>query len=241
MHVHVVTVFPELFASPLAVGIPKRARERGVLRVSLIDLRDYTHDRHRSTDDTPYGGGQGMVMKVEPIVDALEAIATGAPRAHRVLLSPRGRTLDHARVASLATHDDLVLICGRYEGVDERVANFVDEELSIGDYVLSGGELGAMVLIDAITRLLPGALGNAESAHAESFATGLLEHPQFTRPESFRGHAVPPVLLSGDHAAIEAWRDAEARTLTARLRPDLLTDSDAVPGADRGSRQGDAR
>jgi len=222
MHVHVITVFPEFFASPLAVGIPKRARERGVLDVSLVDLRDYTDDRHRSTDDAPYGGGHGMVMKVAPIVDALEAIAVGAPKAHRVLLSPRGRTLDHAHVASLATHDELVLICGRYEGIDERVADFVDEELSIGDYVLSGGELGAMVLIDAMTRLLPGALGNAESAHAESFATGLLEHPQYTRPESFRGRTVPPVLLSGDHAAIEQWRDAEARALTARLRPDLL-------------------
>lgn len=234
MHVHVITVFPEIFASPLAAGIPRRARERGVLGVSLIDLRDYTDDRHRSTDDTPYGGGHGMVMKVAPIVDALEAIAIGAPRAHRVLLSPRGRTLDHARVASLATHDDVVLICGRYEGIDERVTDFVDEEVSIGDYVLSGGEFGALVLIDAMTRLLPGALGNAESAQTESFATGLLEYPQYTRPESFRGRAVPPVLLCGDHAAIDAWRDAEARALTARLRPDLLTHSGATPDTGNG-------
>jgi tRNA (guanine37-N1)-methyltransferase len=222
MHVHVVTIFPELFVSPLAVGIPTRARDRGLLRVSLVDLREYTHDRHRSTDDAPYGGGQGMVMKVEPIVDALEAIAAGAPRAHRVLLSPRGQTLHHAAVADLARHDELVLVCGRYEGVDERVHDFVDETLSIGDYVLSGGELAAMVVIDAVARLLPGALGNAASAPEESFATGMLEYPQYTRPESFRDRPVPPVLLSGNHGAIAAWRKAQARALTARVRPDLL-------------------
>jgi tRNA (guanine37-N1)-methyltransferase len=222
MHVHVVTIFPELFASPLAAGILRRARELGILRVSLVDLREYTNDRHRTTDDYPYGGGQGMVMKVEPIADALDAIAAGVPNAHRVLLTPRGRRLDHAGVAALARHRDLVLICGRYEGVDERVHAYVDEEISIGDYVLSGGEPAALVLIDAVTRLLPGALGNAASAPAESFATGLLEHPQYTRPESFRGQDVPPVLLSGDHAAIAAWRDQSARALTARLRPDLL-------------------
>jgi tRNA (guanine37-N1)-methyltransferase len=222
MHVHVVTIFPELFASPLAAGILRRARELGVLRVSLVDLREYTNDRHRTTDDYPYGGGQGMVMKIEPIAEALDAIAAGVPNAHRVLLTPRGRRLDHAGVAALARRQELVLICGRYEGVDERVHAFVDEEVSIGDYVLSGGEPAALVLIDAVTRLLPGALGNAASAPAESFATGLLEHPQYTRPESFRGLDVPPVLLSGDHAAIAAWRDRSARALTARLRPDLL-------------------
>jgi tRNA (guanine37-N1)-methyltransferase len=230
MHVHVVTIFPELFASPLAVGVPKRARDRGLLGVSLVDLREYTHDRHRSTDDAPYGGGQGMVMKVEPIVEALEAIAAGTPAAHRVLLSPRGPRLDHARVADLARHESLVLVCGRYEGVDERVLAFVDEELSIGDYVLSGGELAAMVVIDAVTRLLPGALGNEASAPAESFATGLLEHPQYTRPETFRGRSVPPVLLSGDHAAIAAWRDEAARALTAHRRPDLLRAAPAPEG-----------
>ncbi len=222
MHVHIVTIFPELFASAVAVGIVKRAREAGVLRLSLVDLREYTHDRHRSTDDYPYGGGQGMVMKPEPIALALDAIAEGAPRARRILLSPRGAVLDQARVRRLATEDDLVLVCGRYEGVDERVRSFVDDELSIGDYVLSGGEVAALVVVEAVTRLLPGALGNAESAVSESFTEGLLEYPQYTRPETFRGLPVPSVLLSGDHAAIARWRADAAREVTRRVRPDLL-------------------
>src|ERR1700752_4876757 len=163
MHVHVVTIFPEFFASAVAVSIVKRAREAGVLHLSLVDLREYTRDRHRSTDDYPYGGGQGMVMKPEPIALALDALAAGAPRARRILLSPRGAVVDQARVRALAGEDDLVLVCGRYEGVDERVRSFVDEELSIGDYVLSGGEVAALVVIEAVTRLLPGALGNAAS------------------------------------------------------------------------------
>jgi tRNA (guanine37-N1)-methyltransferase len=222
MHVHVVTIFPELFASPLAVGIVKRARDGGLLRVSLVDLREYTRDRHRSTDDYPYGGGHGMVMKPEPIVAALDAIAAGAPHARRILLSPRGSVLDHALVAALAREEDLVLICGRYEGVDERVRSFVDDEISIGDYVLSGGEIAALVLIDAVTRLIPGALGNVASALSESFTSGTLEYPQYTRPATFRGLAVPPVLLSGDHTAIERWRESEAQRITRRVRPDLL-------------------
>lgn len=222
MHVHVLTIFPELFASPLAVGVVKRAREAGLLRVSLVDLREFTHDRHRSTDDYPYGGGSGMVMRPEPIVEALDAIRAARPDAHVVMLSPRGPRLDHARVTTLAACTDLVLVCGRYEGIDERVRDFVDAEVSIGDYVLSGGELGALVVVDAVTRLLPGALGNESSAETESFATGLLEYPQYTRPETFRGRTVPPVLLSGDHAAIGAWRERAAREVTARVRPDLL-------------------
>lgn len=222
MRVHVVTIFPEFFATPLAVGIPKRARETGLLDVSLVDLREYTHDRHRTTDDTPYGGGHGMVMKITPIVEALEAIAESAPRAHRVLLSPRGAVLDHRAVMRLAAVRDLVLVCGRYEGVDERVRDFVDEELSIGDYVLSGGEPAALVVIDAIVRQIPGALGNLASAGSESFVDDQLEYPQYTRPEIFRDRAVPPVLLSGDHAAIAAWRSEAAREVTARRRPDLL-------------------
>jgi tRNA (guanine37-N1)-methyltransferase len=223
MRVHVVTIFPELFASPLSVGIPKRARDAGFLRVSLVDLREYTHDRHRTTDDAPYGGGHGMVMKAAPIVDALEAVAATAPRAHRILLSPRGPALDHRKVMALAAVDDLVLVCGRYEGVDERVRDFVDEELSIGDYVLSGGELAALVVIDAVVRQIPGVLGNLESAGSESFVDDQLEYPQYTRPEVFRDRPVPPVLLSGDHAAIAAWRANAAREVTARTRPDLLT------------------
>ena len=222
MRVHVVTIFPEFFASPLAVGIPKRARETGLLQVSLVDLREYTHDRHRTTDDTPYGGGHGMVMKVTPIVEALEAVAASAPRAHRVLLSPRGPALDHRAVMRLAAVEDLVLVCGRYEGVDERVREFVDEELSVGDYVLSGGEPAALVVIDAIVRQIPGALGNLASAGSESFVDDQLEYPQYTRPEVFRDRAVPAVLLSGDHAAIAAWRAAAAHEVTAHRRPDLL-------------------
>lgn len=222
MHVHVLTIFPEFFATPLAVGVPKRARDAGVLRVSLVDLREYTTDRHRSTDDYPYGGGPGMVMKAEPIIEALEAIRLGAPRTRRILLSPRGPVLSHARATDLATAGDLALVCGRYEGVDERVRDFVDEELSIGDYVLSGGEAAALVVLDVVARLLPGVLGNVESAGDESFATGMLEYPQYTRPDIVRGMPVPPVLLSGDHAAVARWRDAQARELTRRVRPDLL-------------------
>jgi len=222
MHVHLVTIFPEFFATPLAVGILKRARDAGALQVSLVDLREYTTDRHRSTDDYPYGGGAGMVMKAEPIIDALEAIRGGAPGARRVLLSPRGPVFSHRRAVSLAGDADLVLVCGRYEGVDERVRHFVDEELSIGDYVLSGGETAALVVLDAVVRLLPGVLGNATSADTESFATGSLEYPQYTRPESVRGLTVPAVLLSGDHAAVARWREEQAEALTRRVRPDLL-------------------
>jgi tRNA (guanine37-N1)-methyltransferase len=222
MHAHIVTIFPELFASPLAVGVLKRARDAGVLRVSVVDLREYTVDRHRSTDDYPYGGGSGMVMRPEPIVAALDAITAGAPRARRILLSPRGATFDDAHARALAGEQDLVLVCGRYEGVDERVRQFVDDEISIGDYVLSGGEIAALVVVDAVTRLLPGALGNASSAQAESFASGMLEYPQYTRPETFRGASVPAVLLSGDHAAIARWRAERAERITRENRPDLL-------------------
>ena len=222
MHVHVLTIFPEIFATPLAVGILKRARDVGVLRVSLVDLREYTGNRHRSTDDYPYGGGQGMVMKAEPVIEALDGVRLGAPNARRILLSPRGERLTQARAEALAAERDVAIVCGRYEGVDERVRPFVDEELSIGDYVLSGGEVAALVVLDAVSRLLPGALGNADSAGAESFSAGLLEYPQYTRPETVRGLVVPPVLLSGDHQEIARWRDAEARELTRRVRPDLL-------------------
>jgi tRNA (guanine37-N1)-methyltransferase len=228
VRVHVLTIFPEFFASPLATGIPKRARDAGLLDVSLVDVREYTHDRHRTTDDYPYGGGSGMVMKPEPLVEALDAITAAVPQAHKILLSPRGAVLDHAKAASLAAIGDLVLICGRYEGIDDRVRHFVDAELSIGDYVLSGGEIAALAVIDTVVRLVPGVLGNDESAAAESFAEGLLEYPQYTRPPSFRGYDVPPVLLSGDHAAIARWRHDAALDATRRLRPDLLAPQQPV-------------
>jgi tRNA (guanine37-N1)-methyltransferase len=192
-----------------------------VLRVSLHQLRDYAEGRHLQVDDVPYGGGPGMVMKPEPLVAAIEHVAA-VERPHRVLLAARGERFDQRRAAALAGETSLLLVCGRYEGVDERVRAHVDEELSIGDYVLSGGELAALVILDAIARLLPGVLGNEASAPDDSFVTGLLEHPQFTRPWTFEGAAVPDVLASGDHAAVRRWRREEALRITFERRPDLL-------------------
>ncbi len=223
MDVHVVSLFPEMFASPLGASIPQRAQQKRLLEIVLWNLRDFATDRHRVTDDTPYGGGQGMVMKVEPIVGALEAVCEGLIAPWRILLSPQGRPLHQRVVAELSARETLVLLCGRYEGVDERVRAFVDDEISIGDYVLSGGELPAMVLIDAVARVLPGVLGNPASRDEESFSAGLLEYPQYTRPEDFRGIRVPSVLLSGDHGAIAAWRRHEELRRTAERRPELLT------------------
>jgi tRNA (guanine37-N1)-methyltransferase len=222
MQIHVITLFPEMFASPLGASIPKRAQEKNLVRLFLWNLRDFASGKHRVTDDTPYGGGQGMVMKPDPIVVAVEAISDSLADPWRVLLSPQGQRLNQTIVARLADRENIVLVCGRYEGVDERARAFVDEELSIGDYVLSGGEIPAMVLIDAITRLGPGVLGNVASAADESFSEGLLEHPHYTRPEEFRGMRVPEILLSGDHAGIAAWRRREALRRTIERRPDLL-------------------
>jgi tRNA (guanine37-N1)-methyltransferase len=221
MRIHVITLFPEIFGSPLAASVLGRARSRGVVEIFLHQLRDYAAGRHAAVDDTPYGGGQGMVMKPEPLIAALEHVcAPDSPR--RILLSPRGGPFDQRRAEALAGERALCLVCGRYEGVDERVTASVDEELSIGDYVLSGGELAALVVIDTVTRLLPGALGNAESPADESHATGLLEHPQYTRPEEFRGLRPPAVLFSGDHGAIARWRREESLRVTLARRPDLL-------------------
>jgi tRNA (guanine37-N1)-methyltransferase len=224
VRIHVVSIFPEVFGSPLAVGILRRARERGLVDVSLHQLRDYASGRHLQVDDTPYGGGQGMVMKPEPLVAAIEHVAAAdAPR--RILLSARGARFTQARARALADQRALLLVCGRYEGVDERVSAYVDEELSIGDYVLTGGELAALVVIDAVVRLLPGALGNDASPADDSYTTGLLEHPQYTRPEGFRDARVPEVLLGGDHATIARWRRQEALRTTLARRPDLLADA----------------
>jgi tRNA (guanine37-N1)-methyltransferase len=220
VHVHVITLFPEAFGSVLAVGPVRRARTLGVLEVSLHQLRDYATDRHATVDDVPYGGGQGMVLKVEPLALAIEHVTAVGPM-RRVLLSPRGTPLTQAWIAAAAAEPALLLVCGRYEGVDERVRGWIDEEISIGDYVLSGGEPAAAVVIDAIARLLPGAVGNAASTADESFSAGLLEYPQYTRPAEFRGVRVPDVLLSGDHQAIARWRQTEAEHLTAERRPDL--------------------
>jgi len=229
LRIDVVTIFPALFepfARESMVGI---ARQRGKLVLAVHDLRDWTSDRHRTVDDAPYGGGPGMVMKPEPLVAAIEALAgeKGPDRNARViLLSPRGRRLDQERVEALARDEHGVLVCGRYEGVDQRVIDLaVDEEISIGDYVLCGGEVAAMAIIEATTRLLPGVLGNPESTEWESFRNGLLEGPQYTRPATFRGRGVPEVLLSGDHGKVAAWRRAQARTETRERRPDLLVTS----------------
>jgi tRNA (guanine37-N1)-methyltransferase len=200
----------------------QKGQERGALQFELCNIRDYATDKHRVTDDTPYGGGQGMVMKPEPVVAALEALGTGPARPWRILLSPQGRPLTQLHAATLATHDALALVCGRYEGVDERVRSFVDEELSIGDFILSGGEIAALVVIDAVSRLVPGVLGCSDSAVVESFGEGVLEYPQYTRPPEFRGLRVPDILLSGDHGAIARWRRHEALRRTYERRPDLL-------------------
>lgn len=220
MIIEVLTLFPELFPGPLTSGVTGRGLAAGLVMLRTHNLRDYTHDRHRQVDDIPYGGGAGMVLKPEPIFEAVRAREGKGPV---ILLSPQGELLTQQLVRDLARHDDLYLICGRYEGVDERVAaNLVDREISIGDYVLTGGELPAMVLIDAVSRLVAGVLGSEESPKDESFAEHLLEYPHYTRPAVFEGHAVPDVLLSGHHAEIERWRHTQAADRTRKRRPDLL-------------------
>ncbi|HXG53114.1 MAG TPA: tRNA (guanosine(37)-N1)-methyltransferase TrmD [candidate division Zixibacteria bacterium] len=218
----VITLFPSMLESPLGHSILKKAQEKELISVSMVDPRDYTADRHRIADDYPYGGGHGMVMKPEPLVASIEDVRRKSPGARVILLCPQGRVFDQAVAARLARENHVVLVCGRYEGVDERVKAFVDEELSIGDYTLSGGEPAALVVIDAVARLVAGVLGNERSAAEESFVEGLLEYPQYTRPEEFRGMRVPDVLLSGDHERIRRWRRRASVALTAERRPDLL-------------------
>jgi len=218
--IEVLTLFPEMFPGPLSAGVTGRGLASGLVTLRVHNLREYTHDRHRQVDDVPYGGGAGMVLKPEPIFEAVRARTGDGPV---ILLTPQGKLLNQAVVRELASHDDLYLICGRYEGVDERVAtHLVDREISIGDYVLTGGELPAMVLIDAISRLVTGVLGSEESPKDESFDQHLLEYPHYTRPAEFEGHLVPEVLRSGHHAEIERWRRAQAAERTRRRRPDLL-------------------
>lgn len=229
MGIDVITLFPELFETPLHTSLLGKAVSSGLVRVGVHDLREQGLGRHRAVDDEPYGGGAGMVMRPEPIFAAVEALR--APEAHVVLLGPRGKRLDQVTCAALAARDHIVLLCGRYEGVDERVAEgLADEEISIGDYVLSGGEAAALVVIEAVTRLVPGALGNEESLATESHTSGLLEYPQYTRPAEFRGVAVPEVLLSGDHGAVRRWRAQQSERITRERRPDLLA-PDGDPAA----------
>ena len=222
MNVDILTLFPEMLRPMLSQSILGRAVEADLLRVRLTDIRDFTADRHRRVDDYPFGGGAGMVMAAQPIVDAVDAVDPER-RARRVYLSPRGRRLDQRVVEELAREENLLLLCGHYEGVDQRAIDLcVDEELSIGDYVLTGGELGALVVVDAVARLVPGVLGSAESGEDESFTTGLLEYPLYTRPDEFRGLRAPDALLGGNHAEIAAWRRERSLDLTRARRPDLL-------------------
>ena len=219
MRLSLVTIFPEYFASPLTVGVVGRAIEAGLLQVEVVDLRARGLGRHRQLDDAPFGGGPGMVMMVEPLAAALEPLAG----THRALLTPAGRPVTQATLDRWATLAALTLVCGRYEGVDERVAeHFIEEEASLGDFVLAGGEAAALAVVEGVARLLPGALGNPESAGAESFRDGLLEEPLYTRPADFRGWTVPEVLLSGDHARIAAWRRRQREERTRERRPDLV-------------------
>jgi tRNA (guanine37-N1)-methyltransferase len=222
MRIQVLTIFPELFTPFLATSLVGRAISRGLLSVEVRDLRDFSEDRHRSVDDEPYGGGGGMVMTAPPWIRAVRALSAEGAAPWRVLLSPQGVRLDDSEVRRLASRGRLILLCGRYEGIDERVRmTVVDEEVSIGDYVLSGGELPAMVVIEAVSRQVPGVVGLAESVTQDSFRDGLLDHPHYTRPPVVEGLAVPEVLLSGDHAAIRRWRLEQATKATREKRPDL--------------------
>ena len=221
MKIDVLTLFPAMFAGPLDESIVKRAREKGLVDLKIHNLRDWTHDRHKTVDDRPFGGGPGMLLKPEPLFAAVESLSREKTRV--ILLSPAGRPFSQAIARELAEAEDLLLVTGHYEGFDERVREgLADDELSIGDYVLTNGALPAMVVIDAVTRLLPGVLGDDESSHDESFSHGLLEYPQYTRPAEFRGMKVPDILVSGHHAEIEKWRREQAKQRTKEQRPDLM-------------------
>jgi len=225
MQFHVITLFPEMFTA-LDAGLIGRAQQQGLIAVRAHNLRDYGLGNYRQVDDTPYGGGSGMVMRPEPIAAAIDAVTTDHPKLLKILMTPQGERFDQPLAREFASYSDgLLFIAGRYEGVDDRIHELVDREISIGDYVLSGGEMAAMVVIEAVARLLPGVVGNPESLAEESFGNGnLLEYPHYTRPEEFRGMRVPEILLSGDHGKIRAWREAEALRRTTRRRPELIVD-----------------
>ena len=226
MKVDVLTLFPGMFAGPMDESILRRAQEKRRLELTIRNLRDWTNDRHRTVDDEPYGGGPGMVLKPEPIFEAIEELAGETTQV--VMLSPQGQPFRQSKARELAGHEHLLMLCGAYEGFDERVRSLVNHELSIGDYVLTNGALPAMVVIDAVTRLLPGVLGDDLSSAEESFSENMLEYPQYTRPADFRGMKVPEVLLSGDHGAVEEWRQEQAAERTAQLRPDLLKEKKKI-------------
>lgn len=224
MRIDVLTLFPEMFDGVLSASMLGRAQANGLIDIRVHNIRDYTDNKHRKADDYPFGGGAGLVMMAQPIYDCMEAVLEGGS-ARRILMTPRGRTLNQKIARALSEEDRLVLLCGHYEGVDERVMEIIDDEISVGDYVLTGGELPAMVLIDCVSRLIPGVLGSEDSAADESFSVDLLEYPQYTRPASFRGMDVPEILLNGHHAKIQAWRQEQAKRKTALNRPDLLRES----------------
>jgi tRNA (guanine37-N1)-methyltransferase len=220
MRVEILTLFPEMFQGPLSESLLKKAQEKGLLSLNIINLRDFTTDKHKTADDTPYGGGAGMVMKVEPIAKAISKLKT--QNSKFILMCPTGKLLTQEKIKELAKEEHLIILCGHYEGIDERAREMVDEEISIGDYVLTGGELPAMVLVDAVARHIPGVVKEEESVMKDSFYEGLLDYPSYTKPEEFEGKKVPDVLLSGHHAEIERWRRKESLRRTLERRPDLL-------------------
>lgn len=223
MKITILTIFPEMFESVMNASILGRAREQGLIDVQCVDIRPFSDRKHKNTDDYPFGGGAGMVMLAQPIMDAMASVTGENFHGKRIFMGPRGTTLTTAKARQLAQEDELVILCGHYEGVDQRALDAcIDEEISIGDYILTGGELAAMVLTDCVARFIPGVLGSAESPEEESFSDGLLEYPQYTRPRELNGMEVPEILLSGDHAKIKAWRRKESLRATKRFRPDLL-------------------
>jgi len=232
MRIDIVSLFPDMFAGPFGHSILKRAQESGLLHINLINPRDFTFDKHNTVDDTPFGGGSGMVMKPDPIFRAVDSICqeSTTPKRRIILMCPGGYRLDQEKVKELASYDQLILLCGHYEGIDERVRlHLVDETISIGDYVLTGGELPAMVVTDSVARMLPGVLGSSSSAPQDSFYNGLLEYPQYTRPREYEGLTVPEIILSGDHAKINRWRHKQSLKNTLERRPDLLKDRKLSP------------
>ncbi len=230
MHFHILTIFPEYFESPFKIGLLKKALDKGLIKVSLYNLRDFAEDKHKVVDDEPYGGGEGMVFKPEPLYKAITTIKNNYPDIHVIYLSPQGRLFNQEIAEGLAKRKNLLLICGRYEGIDERIRRyFVDEEISIGDYVVFGGEVASLVLIEAISRLIPGVVGKRDSVERESFTSGLLKYPCYTRPQEFMGYKVPEVLLSGDHKKIEEYRRRESLRLTLERRPELLSKAPLNP------------
>jgi tRNA (guanine37-N1)-methyltransferase len=222
VHIDILTLFPEFFASPLQQSILKRALAGGIIQVELINLRDFAFDRHKVTDDRPFGGGPGMVLKIEPLVKAITWARQSRPNLRVILLSPQGHVFKQSLAVELSGFDNVMLICGHYEGVDDRLQHYIDDEISLGDFILTGGEIPALVILDAVTRLLPGSLGDEDSAQEDSFKDNLLKGPQYTRPREFDGHCVPDILFSGDHQRVAQWRRQQAVRRTWQRRPDLL-------------------